>query len=74
MTFSIDNPEGGCNNPPGKYVWEKTSREQGLISAYENVFLFLFFFSKNPRPRPIHLRPRPRPRPWKSETETESKS
>ena len=31
MTFSIDNPEGGCNNPPlGKYVWEKPSGEQGL--------------------------------------------
>ena len=32
MTFSIDNPEGGCNNPPlGKYVWEKPSGEQGLV-------------------------------------------
>ena len=32
MTFGIDNPEGGCNNPPlGKYVWEKPSGEQGLI-------------------------------------------
>ena len=31
MTFSIDNPEGGCNNPPlGKYVREKPSGEQGL--------------------------------------------
>ena len=31
MTFSIDNPEGGCHNPPlGKYVWEKPSGEQGL--------------------------------------------
>ena len=31
MTFSIDNPEGGCNNPPlGKYVSEKPSGEQGL--------------------------------------------
>ena len=31
MTFSIDNPEGGFNNPPlGKYVWEKPSGEQGL--------------------------------------------
>ena len=36
MTFSIDNPEGGCNNSPppppplGKYVWEKPSGEQGL--------------------------------------------
>ena len=32
MTFSIDNPEGGCNNPLplGKYVWEKPSGEQGL--------------------------------------------
>ena len=31
MTFSIDNPEGDCNNPPlGKYVWEKPSGEQGL--------------------------------------------
>ena len=33
MTFSIDNPEGGCNNPPlGKYVWEKPSGEQGFTS------------------------------------------
>ena len=31
MTFSIDNPEGGCNNPPlRKYVREKPSGEQGL--------------------------------------------
>ena len=31
MTFGIDNPEGGCNNPPlGKCVWEKPSGEQGL--------------------------------------------
>ena len=31
MTFSMDNPEGGCNNPPfGKYVWEKSSGELGL--------------------------------------------
>ena len=33
MTFSIDNPEvgGGWNNNPfGKYVWEKSSGEQGL--------------------------------------------
>ena len=31
MTFIIDNPEGGCNNPPfGKYDWEKPSGEQGL--------------------------------------------
>ena len=31
MTFSIDNPEGGCINPPlGKYVWEKPSGKQGL--------------------------------------------
>ena len=29
MTFSIDNPEGGCNNPFGKYVWEKPLGEQG---------------------------------------------
>ena len=34
MTFSIDNPEGGCNNPPlGKYVWEKPSGEQGFKVA-----------------------------------------
>ena len=27
----MDNPEGGCNNPPfGKYVWEKSSGELGL--------------------------------------------
>ena len=34
MTFSIDNPEGGLQQPPpplGKYVWEKPSGEQGLI-------------------------------------------
>ena len=38
MTFSIDNPEGGCNNPPlGKYVREKPSGEQGL-----SHFLFGF--------------------------------
>ena len=31
MTFSIDNPRGGCNNRPlGKYVWEKPSGEHGL--------------------------------------------
>ena len=32
MTFSIDNPEGGLQQPPplGKYVWEKPSGEQGL--------------------------------------------
>ena len=35
MTFSIDNPEGGCNNPPlGKYVWEKPSGEQGLTPLF----------------------------------------
>ena len=34
MTFSIDNPEGGLQQPPplGKYVWEKPSGEQGLKS------------------------------------------
>ena len=39
MTFSIDNPEGGCNNPPplGKYVWEKPSGEQGLNVGAEVV-------------------------------------
>ena len=32
MTFGIDNPEGGLQQPPplGKYVWEKPSGEQGL--------------------------------------------
>ena len=34
MTFSIDNSEGGLQQPPppplGKYVWEKPSGEQGL--------------------------------------------
>ena len=31
MTFSIDNPKGGLQQPPlGKYVWEKPSGEQGL--------------------------------------------
>ena len=31
MTFSIDNPEGGLQQPPlGKYVREKPSGEQGL--------------------------------------------
>ena len=35
MTFSIDNPEGGLQQPPlGKYVWEKPSGEQGLIGHY----------------------------------------
>ena len=29
-TFSIDNPEGGCNNPPlGKYVWENPQENKG---------------------------------------------
>ena len=38
MTFSIDNPEGGCNNPPlGKYVWEKPSGEQGLILLFGDI-------------------------------------
>ena len=45
MTFSIDNPEGGCNNPPlGKYVWEKPSGEQGLrcvkTVCCQNIFIF----------------------------------
>ena len=37
MTFSIDNPEGGLQQPPpplGKYVWEKPSGEQGLINIH----------------------------------------
>ena len=39
MTFIIDNPEGGCNNPPlGKYVWEKPSGEQGLKFESKNPF------------------------------------
>ena len=34
MTFSIDNPEGGLQQPPlGKYVLEKPSGEQGLRSG-----------------------------------------
>ena len=38
MTFGIDNPEGGCNNPPlGKYVWEKPSGEQGLIKNLSHI-------------------------------------
>ena len=38
MTFSIDNPGGGCNNPPlGKYVWEKPSGEQGLMGIDKTV-------------------------------------
>ena len=48
MTFSIDNPEGGCNNPPlGKYVWEKPSGEQGLrelsskLKAFWGIFLYI---------------------------------
>ena len=37
MTFSIDNPEGGLQQPPlGKYVWEKPSGEQGLICKLFN--------------------------------------
>ena len=40
MTFNIDNPEGGCNNPPlGKYVWEKPSGEQGLILFSHNMIM-----------------------------------
>ena len=33
MTFSIDNPEGGCNNPFWKICLEKTTprRTRGLI-------------------------------------------
>ena len=42
MTFSIDNPEGGCNNPPlGKYVWEKPSGEQGLSFLIVKINSFL---------------------------------
>ena len=48
MTFSIDNPEGGCNNPPppplGKYVWEKPSGEQGLkLVSWYTLFVLLYF-------------------------------
>ena len=50
MTFSIDNPEGGCNNPPlGKYVLEKPSGEQGLnaifVSSLDNLLWdgYIFF-------------------------------
>ena len=49
MTFSIDNPEGGCNNPLWKYVWEKPSGEQGLKSILP-FFLFtavIYQFSTN---------------------------
>ena len=43
MTFSVDNPEGGCNNPPlGKYVREKPSGEQGLRGVEWVHCLFLF--------------------------------
>ena len=46
MTFSIDNPEGGCNNPPlGKYVWEKPSGEQGLSSYFDLSLVFLMCLS-----------------------------
>ena len=35
MTFSIDNPREGCNNPPlGKYVRRKPSGEQGLMRMW----------------------------------------
>ena len=35
MTFGIDNPEGGLQQPPlGKYVWEKPSGEQGLTNHF----------------------------------------
>ena len=47
MTFGIDNPRGGCNNPPplGKYVWEKPSGEQGLIQTdFPSPFFILFYF------------------------------
>ena len=41
MTFGIDNPEGGCNNPPlGKYVWEKPSGEQGLKEIHNKAIRF----------------------------------
>ena len=48
MTFSIDNPEGGCNNPPlGKYVWEKPSGEQGLnYDTNELRLMFKIFTAK----------------------------
>ena len=50
MTFSIDNPEGGCNNPPlGKYVWEKPSGEQGLTetTAHQNFDHILLYISNS---------------------------
>ena len=50
MTFSINNPAGGCNIPLSeKYVWEKPSGEQGLISILP-FFLFtavIYQFSTN---------------------------
>ena len=40
MTFGIDNPEGGLQQPPlGKYVWGKPSGEQGL-KAHLKTHLF----------------------------------
>ena len=43
MTFSIDNPEGGLQQPPlGKYVWEKPSGEQGLKLSMMNHSLYMF--------------------------------
>ena len=49
MTFSIDNPKGGLQQPPlGKYVWEKPSGEQGLTTVYYlwsyPYFLFVIYF------------------------------
>ena len=39
MTFSIDNPEGGLQQPPlGKYVWEKPSGEQGLKFTFHQIY------------------------------------
>ena len=46
MTFSIDNPEWGLQQPPlGKYVREKPSGEQGLKKLFF-LFLFIYFFEK----------------------------
>ena len=49
MTFSIDNPEGGLQQPPlGKYVWEKPSGEQGLKLKKGEYTLFAKLYNSTP--------------------------
>ena len=49
MTFSIDNPRGGCNNPPlGKYVWEKPSGEQGLTLKWSRYSVLPLVVKRGP--------------------------